>query len=251
MPTRGDWEQRLAPFAPAPSELIALRELSLRTDTKFVLPAAAAAAIVPRLAQDYALLGAGEVSIATYRTLYFDTVGLDLYHAQRRGFRVRHKARIRHYPDRGVSSLEIKTRRSELETVKTWRWRKDEHDDLDDDDQAFVRLHTGLQDDVHPQVWTAFRRVTLLGLQTEERVTVDLEFAVGAGPGTRTFRDLAILEVKQRPFRRDTPVMSALRAARRRSGWMGKYFVAIALTRPEVPVGALRPGIRALERLVA
>ena len=94
MPTRGDWEEGLAPFAPAPPELIALRELSLRTDTKFVLPAAAAAAIVPRLAQDYALLGAGEVPIATYRTLYFDTVGLDLYHAQRRGFRVRHKARI-------------------------------------------------------------------------------------------------------------------------------------------------------------
>ena len=99
-----------------------------------------------------------------------------------------------------------------------------------------------------PQVWTDFRRVTLLGIRTKERVTIDLELGVSKGPLERSLGGVAIVEVKQWPFSRATPVMGALRDAGRRPGWFGKYCVAIALTRPEVRLTRLIRCIRAVGR---
>lgn len=247
-PTGADWQDLLARFPRATPELLVDRELRRRTDSKFLLSPAAASDLLQRMTGDYALLTAGGELLASYRTLYFDTPALDLFHAHRRGRRVRHKIRVRHYPDRRVTLLEIKTRRSELETSKVWRARDYGDCEFSQDDQAFVGAHTGIEHPVEPQVWTEFRRVTLLGLATPERVTLDLDLRVAMGHRARSLAGVAIVEVKQWPFRRHSPVMSALQAAGWRSGWASKYCAAIAFTRPDVPQHELQPGLRALTR---
>lgn len=247
-PTLGGWQGRLGRFRLATPELIGSRELRRRTDTKFLMSPASAAEVLLALAADYAVLAAGSELVASYDTLYFDTPQLDFFHAHRRGRRVRHKARIRHYPDRRLTTLEVKTRKSELRTTKTSREHAFGNSELSGDDQAFVGGRTGIDRSVVPQVWTHFRRITLVGTITNERVTIDLDFHVEMGGHGRPFTDLAIVEVKQWPFSRDTPVMTALRAAGRRPGWASKYCAAIAFTRPDVPMNRLLPGIRALER---
>ena len=230
----------------APPDLVARRELRCRADTKFVLPPAEAAALLPALAADYAVLAVGAGFVARYRTLYFDTAALDCFHAQRRGRRVRQKVRIRHYPDRAVTLLEVKQRLNELRTTKVSRGRAYADNELTAGDQAFVALHTGLGQDVLPQVWTEYRRVTLLGLRANERVTIDLDLAVGAGCRSRSVRAVAIVEVKQWPFSRATPVMAALRARGWRPSSVSKYCTAIALTRPDVRHNRLLPDLRLL-----
>jgi hypothetical protein len=246
-----DWQGLLAGFASAPLSLLAERELRRRTDSKFVLTPHAAGELLRGIGGDYALLTNGNGALASYRTLYFDTPGLDLFHAQRCDRRVRHKVRIRHYPDRRLSFLEIKTRRSELETVKVLRPRDYDDDELSADDHAFVRAHTGIGERLVPQAWTDFRRVALLGILTLERFTIDLGLELRVGQRSKSFDGVAIVEVKQWPYSRATPVMTALRAGAWRERWLSKYCAAIALLRPEVRRNRLLPGLRALERSAA
>ncbi len=248
MPTLEAWSDQLSRFPAASPALVLRRELCRRTDSKYVMSPAAAADLVERLAGDYAVMTAGSGRIASYRTLYFDTDSLDFFHAHRCGRRLRHKVRIRHYPDRRVTRLEVKVRRSGLQTAKSWRDRTYGDDVLSPDDMAFVARHTGVENHVHPQVSTVFRRMTLVGTRTNERITIDLELCMETEARRKSLAPLAILEVKQWPFQRGTPVMSALRSAGHRPGWVSKYCAAIAFTRPDVRHNQLLPGLRALER---
>jgi VTC domain-containing protein len=246
-----DLQVLLGRFAPAPPSLLAERELRRRTDSKFVLMPRLAGELLAAITDSYALLTNGNGALAEYRTLYFDTPALDLFHAQRRDRRVRHKVRIRHYPDRRLSLLEIKTRRSELETIKVVRERPYDDDELSADDRAFVLAHTGIGEPLVPQAWTDFRRLALLGVGTPERVTIDFDLEVGMGERRVSFGNVAIVEVKQWPYSRATPVMAALRAGGWRECWLSKYCAAIAFLRPDVRRNRLRPGLRALERSAA
>jgi len=246
-PSNGDWEELVARFQEAPLELAIQRELRCRADSKFILPPSAAAELIRALTGDYVALAAGAGLVASYRTLYFDTPELDFFHAHRRSRRVRHKVRVRHYPDRRITLLEVKTRKSELQTIKEWRIREYGDHELSADDQAFVAAHTGIDRGVRPQVWTDFRRLTLLGAHTNERITVDVDVAFTMGMRSRRLDDVAVVEVKQWPFSRNTPVMASLRGAGWRPCGISKYCAAVTLMRPEVRHNRLLPDLRALD----
>jgi hypothetical protein len=171
---------------------------------------------------------------------------LEFFHAHRRGRRIRHKVRIRHYPERVVSFLEIKTRVGESRSIKARRAHVYGDDRLDPDDVAFVRAGVGCWPLV-PQAWTDFRRVTLLGLQREERVTVDLDLHLRTSAGSVCLRDLAVVEIKQSRLDRCSTAWAALRRVGRHEGWASKYCAGIALTRPDVRAARLRHQVRALQ----
>jgi len=243
-----EWEALLPRFLAADPGLVESRALQRRADTKFVLPISALPALLSRLADDYSILRAGSALVADYRTLYFDTADFEFFHAHRRGRRVRHKVRVRHYPDRCVSFLEVKTRLSPMETIKGRMQRSYGENELSPRDHAFVRERTGASQDLAPQVWTHFRRVSLLGVRTQERVTIDCGLRVAMGHRPTSLPNLAIVEIKQARFARNTPVLRALAAGGWRPGWASKYCIAIALTHPEVRLNRLLAHLRSVER---
>ena len=249
--TLPEWEERLARFPVATPELIQARDLLRRTDLKFVLSPEEAADLLPALEGGYARLTTGNGPVASYRSLYFDTPELEFFHAHRRGCRVRHKVRIRHYSDRQLTMLEIKMRRSEFETRKISMEREYGDDILSEEDQRFVRAYTNVTGDVFPQAWTRFRRAALLGLKANERMTIDFDLAFDWEGHSRTLGHVAIVELKQWPFNPGSRVLSALRHVGRRAGWASKYCAAIAFTRSDVRHNSLLPGLRALERSAA
>lgn len=242
-----EWEDRLGQFGRAGQSLTACRDLQRRTESKFVMPAAAAAALLPRLMDGYAVLPAGAVLVASYRSLYFDTAGLALFHAHRRGRRVRHKVRIRHYPDRRVSFLEVKRRLGEGATSKVRRERNYGDNQVGPDDLRFVRANCPIDQDLLPQAWIDYRRITLLNTGTEERVTIDFDLCLSRGSCQVSLHDAAVVEVKQARRDRGTAAMVALRRSGWRTGPASKYCAGIALTSPEVRANRLRVGLRALK----
>lgn len=246
--SRSQWQGILSGYDLASPELVTLRGLRRRTDTKYVMAAATAFDLVAGVGSGYVVLPAGDELLARYSTLYFDTSGLDFFHDHRRGRRVRHKVRIRHYLDRTLSILEVKSRHSDVLTTKVVRPHEYGGDVLTTEDQRFVRTHAGTAQDVQPQAWTRFHRITLLARNHSERVTVDLGLTVGASDRHWSLSSLAIVEVKQWPLCRSTPVMSALRALGERPAWSSKYCTAIVCTRPATRHHLLRPGLAALER---
>ncbi len=202
------------------------------------------------LAQHYVILETAGSSLMTYRSLYFDTPDLRCFEAHRRRRRVRQKVRVRHYPDRALSFLELKTRRSDIVTLKRRLQRPYGDCALGPGDLAFLSDHSSLPvGELIPQVWTNFRRFTLLGLDANERVTVDIDLEVVRTDRRAHLEGAAVLEVKQAQLCRTTPVMAALHAAHARPTSFSKYCTALVLTREGVRQAGLRPALRAIERV--
>lgn len=240
------WETALDRFPVATADQIAGRDLQRRREVKFVTEAETALKMLATLSSHYAVMMAGTRRVASYRSLYFDTPTLDLFHAHRRGRRVRYKVRIRHYLDRCVSALEVKARRSDLVSHKVRRSRRYGDSWLGSHDRDFIATicpFTAL----HEQAWVDYRRVSLLNMVGEERVTIDLDLCMRRAAKERRLPGLAVIEVKQPVLDRHTAVVAALRAMRVREGWASKYCTAVMLTTASVRAHRLREGMRALE----
>lgn len=239
------WERALERFPVATADQIAGRDLQRRTEVKFVTGAETALGLLPALSSRYAVMMAGARSVASYRSLYFDTPALDLFHAHRRGRRVRYKVRLRHYLDRRVSTLEVKTRLSDRVSHKVRRSRSYGDSWLGIQDRDFIAAicpFGALQE----QAWVDYRRVSLLNVTGEERVTIDLDMCMRRGAKEGRLPGLAIIEVKQPVLDRHTAAVAALRALRVREGWASKYCTAVMLTTEGVRAHRFREGVRVL-----
>lgn len=244
-------EAALAGFTAATPALLAQRDLLRRIDSKFVVTGDRLETIVAALAGHYAVLRVPTGDLATYASLYFDTPDLRCYHDHRRGRRLRHKVRVRHYPDRELSFLEIKTKRNDLVTDKHRLALRYGAETLGPIEHDFLRGHFGPGvEQLRPELWIEYRRLSLIGTATHERVTIDLGIeAVELDGRRRSFGDLAVIEIKQAPFCVRTPVMRAVLGAGLREQSMSKYTTAIALGRPGERRNRLLPGLRAIERM--
>lgn len=241
-------------FPAASLELMGERQLLRRVDTKYVCTVAHAARFVESLVGHYAALPTPGGNLATYRSLYFDTPDLRCYHDHRRGKRLRQKVRIRHYPDRSLTFLEIKTKVSEATTGKLRYPLAFGEERLGPAELAHLAPLVNL--DVHqlrPVLRIDFRRLSLVGFDTSERVTIDCDLVATDLEGHRAWSggDRVVVEVKQSPFCVRTPVMRALHAGHFREQAMSKYTIATALIRPELARNRLLPDLRAIERMSA
>ncbi len=241
-----------ARFATATAQLTGERELLRRVDTKYLCSRAQATALIEALLPHYAALPVAG-NIATYRSLYFDTADLRCYHDHRRGRRLRQKVRIRHYPDRMLSYLEVKTKKNEAITDKRRRPMPFREELLGPDELAYLNRIVDLPvDDLRPVMRIDFRRLSLVGLATAERVTIDTDLDVEALDGARwSAGDRVVLEIKQSPFCVRTPVMRVLHDLGLREQSMSKYTIATAFIRPELRRNRLLPDLRAIERMGA
>jgi hypothetical protein len=241
----------LASFPRATPELLAERALLRRIDLKYALDRDRLGPLLGALAAHYAVLPVGAGGVAISRNLYLDTPALRCFHDHRRGRRIRHKVRIRHYPDRELTFLEVKTKRGEALTDKRRRALDFAREALDPGDVAFVRAHAGaLADELAPAVRIDYRRVALFNPRFEERLTID--FAVEAAHrGVRVeLGALAIVEIKRAPGGLPrTPAMHALAALGVRERALSKYCAAMALLDPAVRHNRLRPALRVVQGL--
>ena len=235
-------------FAAATHGLLETRELLQRIDAKYVLDAARLPELVGGLAADYAVVPVAGGTVATYRNVYFDTPSLRCFHDHRRGRRIRSKVRIRHYPERALSFVEVKTKRGTV-THKDRLSIQFGQDELGADARALVRSATGFDEELVPAVRIDYRRIMLVNLHAPERLTIDLELAVEHAGVRRELGTLAIVELKRSLDRPRTPAVRALAQAGVRERSLSKYCTAIALVYPEVRHNRIRPDLRMLEVL--
>jgi hypothetical protein len=241
-------------FPAASLELMGERQLLRRVDTKYVCTVAQAVRFVESLVGHYAALPTSGGNLATYRSLYFDTPDLRCYHDHRRGKRLRQKVRIRHYPERSLTFLEIKTKMNEATTDKLRQPLTFGEERLGPAELAHLATIVNLPvHELRPVMRIDFRRLSLVGLDTTERVTIDSDLIATDidGPASWSGGDRVVVEVKQSPFCVRTPVMRALHAGHFREQSMSKYTIATALIRPDVPRNRLLPDLRAIERMSA
>jgi hypothetical protein len=240
----------LAGFEPVSPELLANCDLLQRTDTKYLLPRRSFPELLAYLARDYRILNAGEQPSALYLTQYLDTPTYQLFHDHRRGKRLRFKVRLRHYPDRGLSYLEVK---GKCASGGTQKWRRPLAylcDQLSFDDLQFVAAQMPLcGSTLVPSLVNQFRRVTLVGIELRERITLDMDLQFENDERSHALGGVLVVEVKQPQFFRRSPVLSALAQCRALPGSISKYCLGTMLLRPELRHNRLRPTLARIERV--
>ncbi len=242
--------ERLHSFIPVAPEVSKECSLLRRTDTKFAVRPDQVPALLRSLKPDYGVLKAGEASFAEYETLYFDTSSLRCYHDHRRERRARHKIRIRHYPDRELSYLEVKTKTNGSLTLKHRKQKTYADNSMSAEDWTFVAANSDLPPDaLTPRLGIGFRRLTLVGFEVKERITIDLDSVFRSGKLERCLPGVAIVEVKQQPYCSRTPAMLTLRSAGIRRAPISKYCIGTMMAHSDIRFGALSRMLKLIERL--
>lgn len=240
----------MAPFATTTLRLLRRRELLRRIDSKFLLTPAQLSRVMSQIPHAYEVVRTADRSRSPYETLYVDTPELRCFHDHRRGRRPRHKVRFRHYPDRDLSYLEVKTKRNEYTTFKYRRPIEFGQSELNGDAFDFIAGHCDLPArKLRPQVWTNFFRSTLVGIRTEERITIDTRLEMVRDERLIALDGVVILEVKQGHFDARSPIMLALRACGLKMVSASKYCTANVLHDRDLRFNRLKPAIRTVERL--
>lgn len=247
-PVLGRVHEALSRFSSVSQPLLASRALLQRVDRKFALAAHDVAPVLASLSVAYGVLRSGSALAARYRTVYFDTEDLRFYHAHRRGRPERYKVRVRHHLDREMSFVEVKHRNVLGRSVKWVLPRPFGISTLDDEARAFVEGHCPVSArELTATVWVTCRRITLVGYELDERVTVDCNLEYGNGVRSERWPDAAIAEVKQRRWANHSPSIRALRGARVCERAISKY--CLATTRLGNARGnPFKPALRALEQ---
>jgi hypothetical protein len=241
-------ERLLAGLAPISLDEMDAVALMDRVDTKYLLGAWQLPALLAALADDYRVLQVGGVRLSRYQTLYFDTPSLDLYARHQAGHAERFKVRSRCYVDSGLSFFEIKrktnkgrTVKSRLQTATFWNRPTSE-----------ARRYLGdlglALEELEPILANQFTRITLVGRQRPERVTIDLGLRFQAGRLHANLDGVIVVEIKQARIDRSSPSVAQMRALEVRPTAFSKYCIGVALLYPEVRHNRFKPVLNRLEQ---
>ncbi len=238
-------------FEPATAELLAARSLERRRDWKFVMSEAVLAEVMAMMTPSHHLLLAAGEPLAQYETHYVDTENLHCYREHRRGRSRRYKVRVRSYLDREVTMLEVKARDARRMTEKHTLER--DFGDLTISDEAareFIARHSGLPvAALRPSLSNSFRRITLLGVERPERITLDVQMKFHVGDSERSLPGVVVAEVKSAHSRTRTDVLHLFRGARLRPLGFSKYCLGTALLNKGLRANRFLPTLRQVARL--
>jgi len=168
-----------------------------------------------------------------------------------RGIPKRYKVRYRVYETTGQSYLEVKYRSIKDRTIK---WRiKNEFNNSNPDEKALNFLSSYIQDvaySIEPALTNRFQRITLVGINTKERITFDHNILFSdKGNSLIELPYLAIAELKREGHSGQSPFLSTLKEMMIRSSGFSKYCVGSALLKAMPKANLIKPKMLLLQKI--
>lgn len=204
--------------------------LMKRTDTKFVFSRDTLPFVLSGLSDNYSLLYVNSAYSNKYNTLYYDTPDLKFFSEHQNGKLNRYKVRSRKYVESDTCFLEIKFKNNKGKTIKT-RVKKDRIEEvlspsaLDFITQKAPSIGKNLQ----AEQWNSFSRLTLVGKNILERVTIDLGLEFKNKKGTVMANNIVVAEIKQEKYNVASPFIQALRHNKIQPMRFSKYCIGTVL----------------------
>jgi len=236
----------------SPLELSQLEGYSFmnRMDTKYPFSFKLLPELLGRISEQYKVLEINGVRDLPYRTTYFDTPDNLFFNQHTRGFVERYKVRCRLYETNGESFLEVKHKNIKGRTQK---WRISKNDNCLFDNESIKFLFSYVSDsafNVRPVLKSRFNRITLIGVNTKERITFDhnISFSNGNGEPIR-LPYLAIAEVKRDSHLKPSPFTCALKDMLIRSSGFSKYCVGRAIVNNIAKAHLMKPTLHSLQKI--
>ncbi len=226
-----------------------------RTDTKFLTTLQRLPDILRQMGKHYRIQYNGNDRMSGYRTLYYDTEGLQMYHRHHAGKASRQKIRFRTYLSTGSSFCEIKNKNNKGRTHKERRpveTRLADHMTEDSCVLEFLHTHAACHpEDLLPQVETNFERLTFVNREKTERLTIDLHLRFRNYQTEKEYeeKDLVIIEMKQ-SGRSATFFRQLMLQMRIPPYRISKYCLGTVRTNSSVKHNRFKPKIRYIESLI-
>lgn len=201
-------------------------KLMNRVDTKFTLTMDQLIRILPKLKDHYHVLEVENTRMPMYESDYYDSNNLDFYIDHHRQKVDRFKVRFRKYVESNISFLEVK-HKNKGRTDKRRIMVDDLPGTMSKEHDEFVKS-TGVSDMELSLVLTnKFNRITLVGKNTVERLTFDLNLSFVGNNKTAELGNIVIAELKQERLTRTSPFYSMMKRMLIRPFRISKYCVGI------------------------
>ncbi len=237
-----------APISLAEMDNVALLD---RYDTKYVLSDGDVADALSGLQEHYRILEVEDVRLQPYHTVYFDTPEFSFYRDHHGARPNRYKVRSREYVATHISFLEVKCKGKRDRTIKT-RVRTDALvREIAAPEEAFVEANaprpTGA---LLPRLTNDFRRITLVDLVHEERVTIDVGLAFSANGESAALPGVVIAEVKEAGSGRSSAFAQRMRALNVHPSGFSKYCIGVAMLYPGQKHNRFNPELLGAQRII-
>ncbi len=185
---------------PIALETLSATRLMNRIDIKYVFPVKKAEDLIRLVDNKYKVLEINKIRAFPYHTTYYDTPDYLFYYQHIRGEFGRHKIRYRRYESFDTSYLEIKMKNNKRRTIK-WRILNNQlNSSFDDRAKTFIAKHLPVDSNIiKPVLVNRFNRVTLVGQEPAERITIDYNISYNELTGGREtgLPHIAVVEIKK------------------------------------------------------
>lgn len=216
-----DLVQNFSPISLAEMDTVKLMN---RVDTKFAFTQEDLIALLPQLQKHYQILEVDGIRIPTYKSLYFDDDNFTFYKDHHNGKNSRYKVRFRKYVESDLMFLEVKHKFKGR--VKKKRIKVDDFEDnLSAHSLQFVNKHVEDLGNVEAKMWNIYKRITLVNLKLEERLTLDINLQFNWKDEVKKFDDLVIAEIKQEKVNRNSPFFTVMKEMGIRPYRLSKYCI--------------------------
>ncbi len=232
---RENIEKELSEFSKISLQEMDSVALMDRVDVKYVLPVQDLSEILKEAKAHYKILSIENNFFAPYETLYYDSPYFDLYHLHQSGRLNRHKIRYRKYMNTGASYFEIKFKNNRKRTIKTRIPTVfDTNYELNSDSRNFLNKDEVFKPtDLQAKLWVNYTRLTLVNIQTSERVTIDLDLTFKNEKEKKSYDKIVIVEVKQTK-NKQSAITEIFRKYNFKQGSISKYCLGIMSLYPEI-----------------
>lgn len=244
-------EHTLQVFEPISLDEMDTVRLMNRADRKFIFHFRRLNELLDHAQKYYQILEICGKRDFSYHTTYLDTNNYLFFNQHISSRSQRYKVRYRIYENTGSSFLEVKCKNQKDRTLK---WRiKNEFKDNVLDVPAIDFLSHYIKDvalDIQPVLINKFNRLTLVSLESKERITIDynVSFSCQGGP-TVELPFLTIVELKRDSFSNNSSMLSILRKMQIRESSFSKYCVGNVLLKPMNKANILKSSLLQLKKI--
>ncbi len=238
-------------FTPIGLEEMDRVRLQVRTDTKFAFPERLLPELLATMRSSYRLLHTDHGHGTDYRTLYYDTPGLEHYLDHHNGRTFRSKVRFREYIGSDLFYLEVKRKTGRGDTDKARTRVQAIPDGLSAEQTAFVQEAGRMAGPWRPVLWNNFSRLTFVHGERAERLTIDRALTFRWQEREADLDGLCIAELKEERGSLGSPFAHLMRLHGIRPTGMSKYCMGMVLTGQAPKYNTFKEVLLRAERLRA
>lgn len=233
-------------------EEIQKASLLRRKDQKYIFSTHLLSVILKQVSTDYRILEINGKRAQSYRTNYYDTPELEMYHKHHRGFSSRHKVRIREYTASDLRFLEVKRKNAKgVTNKKRIQTSGMDHSNLTQESLFLENNSPYRSEGMAFALKNEFKRITLVSHNQSERVTLDyqLKFSGSDKDSEVNLPGVCVAEIKYEGHLSGSTIHKILRRSKIKPRRFSKYAIGMALLHPGLKQNRFKAKVRSVHQI--